>query len=614
MTFKRKILAAILSAAMLLSVTTACKKSTPYGNSEEFDFEEEDAPPLPIQLMTREANSWTEEFSSSVIEIDGDGTYLGIIKVTGEYTVFPNIAISAEHTDTSDRIFPEAALAPKAYTNATVTIDSVLVNGEPLNLMNNEGVLLIPDDGPLVGYANVQLWNAWWEPNQRIDTENSKGVTTIDLGGDFLKFSSPVNSIEIEFTVDGFGSDIPPKSANQSTAAPEETIPFVPEEPVEVTISGSFNANLTAEQLVREIGTGWNLGNTLDAYNTEDPSQPFHWIDYNNMHELETAWIGGTENVTTHALIKKLKESGFDAVRIPVTWYKMSGETPDYTINEKWMAHVRNIVNMAVAEDMYIILNTHHDEYIMRFDEDAAVGERAVTALWTQIAETFKDYNEKLIFEGLNEPRARRNAWDTNGQWDWSGDEDKYITLNRWNQAFVNAVRATGGNNEKRHLMLATYAAQSYDGPINGFALPEDPISGNGTDRFIWSIHVYSPHHWAHDGRESYAGAIAVQEDLERVANKASELGIPVILGEWGSISRLDIDERVQHAHDYIRIATEMRNRADNPVVMACFWWDNAGEFGIFNRAGENKENGNRIITAIINARKGLPFEQRLED
>ncbi|MCL1903641.1 MAG: glycoside hydrolase family 5 protein [Oscillospiraceae bacterium] len=603
----KRIIAAVLTIAALLSAVTACDKEIVDEATETpSETTSSGTSVLPVKLMTREANSWTEEFESEVINIEGDGTYLEIIKLVGEYTVFPNIAISAVGTDTADRVFTDAVPAPAEYKNSTVTVDSVLVNGEPLALIDNEDILLIAESDSLEGYANVQLWNAWWEPSQRIDTENSNGVTVIDMGYDCLKFSSPVKTIEIEFTVSGYGSDAPPEVV---TTVPAETIPFVPEEPVDITISGAFDASLTSEQLVGQIKNGWNLGNTLDAYNADEPSEPFPWIDYNNMYELETAWINGVENVTTRDLIKRLKEAGFDAIRFPVTWYKMAGGEPDYKIEEKWLAHVQNIVNMAVAEDMYIILNTHHDEYIMRFDEDAAVGERAVAALWTQIAERFKDYNEKLIFEGLNEPRARNNAWDVRGSWDWSGDEDKYITLNRWNQAFVNAVRGTGGNNEKRHLMLATYAAQSYDGPINGFELPTDPITGNGTDRFIWSIHVYSPHNWAHNANGTYDGASAVQNDLERVAERAAELGLPVIFGEWGSVSQLDIDMRVQHAYDYIKIATEMRERSENPVVMACFWWDNASDFGIFKRAGKNKENGDKIIAAIMKAREGLPLE-----
>ncbi|MCL2072153.1 MAG: glycoside hydrolase family 5 protein [Oscillospiraceae bacterium] len=614
---KTRLLSCLLAVLMLLAIS-ACNPpgldDTQPDNTDSAELEE--IPTVPVQLMTREANKWNDFFNSSTIEIDGDGSYSGTIDITETVTFIPMIAISAVGTTVDDLIRDGAEIAPAAYANATVTIDSVAVNGELLVLADNEDVLFVPDDGPLrgegggEGYANVQVWNAWYTPNQRINVEESNGVSIADMGGELLRFDDPVTSIAIKFTVNGVGSDIVPEGrtpGRNSDNDDDNGNANIPEPPVDIVITGDFNADITAEQLVAQIGAGWNLGNTLDAYYSERPGEPFHWVDHDNMHDVETAWIGGPENATTHSLIKRVKESGFNAVRIPVTWYKMSGDAPDFTIREEWLSHVQNIVNMAVAEDLYIILNTHHDEYIMRFDEDPAVGERAVTALWTQIAERFKDYDEKLIFEGLNEPRARTNDWNAHGQWNWNGNDDFYITINRWNQAFVNAVRATGGNNQLRHLMLATYGAQSTNGPIGGFELPNEPDS-SGTDRFIWSIHVYSPHNWAHNGNGSY-DVSAVQNDIERVANRATELGIPVIFGEWGSIAANNIDERVQHAHDYIRIATEMRERNSEPVVMACFWWDNAGDFRIINRNGANSDNGKRIINAITRAREGLPLE-----
>jgi endoglucanase len=557
--------------------------------------------PLPVQLMAREGNNWTENFNSPVIEITGNGTYSGIIPVSGAYTIFPMIAISAVGTTMEDRILDNAVTAPPEYVNATVTINSVTVNVASLTLTNNIDVLLVPDDGPLVGYANVQIWNAWYQPNQRVVTGDN--VSVHQGSGSFLEFPAPVDSIEINFTVSGVGEAYDGVPVTQETVVTEPPVPATAPPPTAVDITGDFNISLTAEQLVRDITIGWNLGNTLDAYHSDDPSTPIHWVNHDNMVEVETAWIGGAEYVTTQALISRVKQAGFNAIRIPVTWYKMAGDAPDYIIREDWLDHVQSIVNMAVAEDMYIVLNTHHDEYVTRFNQDAAVGEQAVTALWTQIAERFKDYNEKLIFEGLNEPRRRNNSWNVQGQWDWSGDSDSFATLNRWNQAFVNAVRATGGNNRYRHLMMPTYAAQGHEGPLNGFVLPADPVAGNGISRFILSVHIYSPHNWAHDGRATYGGEQAIMLDLDRVALRAAALGVPVILGEFGSVVRNSHDLRVQHAADYVSIATAMRNQPVNPVVMACFWWDDRGSFALVDRTAPINENGMEIIQAMVRAR-----------
>ena len=605
---KRRIISLLLSAAMLLTAMTACNRGTPDDDGFGNVANEIEASPVPVQIMTRDAQDW-KDYSGDTFIVQGNGNYYGTVSVPGSYTTFPNIAISAVGTDTSDAVHAGAEVAPPEYLNATVTINSVWVNGEPLVLKNNENVLFVADgDSRIKGYANVQIWNAWWEPNQRINVEETDGLSLLD---GYLHFSSPVSTIEVDFTVSNVGAESPPESASDDVEPEDAEEPFEDDEPVNVTITGGFDASITAEQLVGNIGVGWNLGNTLDAYTSGNPSDPgyWHWVDYDDMVSVETAWIQGPQNATTYSLIRRVKRAGFNAIRIPVTWYKMAGGAPDYTIREDWMAHVQSIVNMAVAEDMYIILNTHHDEYIMRFDEDPAVGEQAVKALWTQIGERFRDYDEKLIFEGLNEPRARRNGWDTNGNWDWGGNEAMYIAINRWNQAFVNVVRGTGGNNEKRHLMLATYGAQTSDGPIKGFALPNDPVAGNGISRFIWSVHVYSPHEWAHDGRGNYAGAARVQADLDRVANRAAELGIPVIFGEWGSVTSLSVNDRAQHAHDYVRIVTSMRDRDTNPVVMACFWWDDAGQFALVNRTGNISANSKRIISAITRARDGLGLE-----
>ncbi|MCL2036774.1 MAG: glycoside hydrolase family 5 protein [Oscillospiraceae bacterium] len=556
--------------------------------------------PMPMQLMTREGeNDWSAFFESDTFDIVGNGTYDVKLNIPGTRSVLPMIAVSTVGTTVDDRKNDKAIAAPEEYLGALVSIESVKINGSTaLTLTNNTDVPLVQDGGPLEGYANFQIWNAWDEPQQRVVPDSN---VKIQSGSNrSLEFTSPVSSIEVTFTVSGVGAG----TSGTATTGEEATSksPGTAPPPVSVDITGDFDTSLTSEQLVGNIGVGWNLGNTLDAYYSEDPGEPFHWVDYNNMAELETAWLGGVANVTTPALIKRVKDSGFNAIRIPVTWYKMTDIDNGYVISPQWMEHVKSIVNMAVAEDMYIILNTHHDEFVMRFD-NADEGERAITALWTQIASTFNDYNEKLIFEGLNEPRRRNNAWNTQGQWNWSGSSGDYEILNRWNQAFVNAVRATGGNNQYRHLMLPTYAAQGHDGPLKGFVLPSDPVSGNGKGKFILSVHIYSPHDWAHNGNGSYRGVSSIETDLNRVADRAAELGVPVILGEFGTVARNSHEDRVQHAGDYIRTATEMRKRSSNPVVMACFWWDDNGSFLLAGRTRSFSDNSIEIIKAMINAR-----------
>jgi len=559
-----------------------------------------------VQLMTREAqNDWTRFYESSTVEVKGNGTYSITLNISDNLRIIPNLAVSAVGTTVDDRKTSSAVKAPDEFANATVTINYVKVNNTELTLTDNEDIAFIADSGSdLHGFANFQLWNGWWQPNQRIVPE---GMVSLNHGsGTFLEFSQSINSIEIEFTISGVLSSGETAAPTSENSTPPETAQLAPATypPKSYTPSGNFNTNLSAEQLVREISIGWNLGNTLDAYPSDNPSEPFHWVDYNNMFSLETAWIGGSISATTPELIKTVKDAGFNAVRIPVTWYKMASGSPNYTIREDWFKHVQYIVDMVSAEGMYIILNTHHDEFVLRF-EDPDEGERVMTAFWTQIGERFKDYSEKLIFEGLNEPRRRTNSWTSQGQWDWSGNTERHNTVNRWNQAFVNAVRATGGNNQHRHLMLATYGAQTQSATLDNFKLPNDPVSSNGISKFILSVHVYSPHRWAHDGQGSYGGESEIKRDLERVANRAAELGVPVILGEFGTVTRVNQDSRVLHAYDYIKVATEMRNRSNNPVVMACFWWDDASSFRLIHRTMGLDQRGTDIINAMVRARKG---------
>jgi endoglucanase len=387
--------------------------------------------------------------------------------------------------------------------------------------------------------------------------------------------------------------------------------------------------NVTSNVLVGEIGIGWNLGNTLDAYNSPNPAAVLISAsnDYNSPVRIETSWLGGIANRTTQALISDVRARGFNAIRIPVTWYKAmqnpgasSPTAADYSIDARWLHHVQTVVDMAVREDMYIILNTHHDDFIFRLNTpgERTRGELAVTEAWRQIATHFRDYNEKLIFEGLNEPKHRLVAWNTdtsvNNSHDWTGTEYTRETVNMFNQAFVNAVRATGGNNERRHLMLPTYGAQgTARGQLEAFRLPSDPITANGTSKFILSIHIYSPHDWAHDGVGSYSGVAAIQTDLNRVATRAHQLGIPVILGEWGTLAQHSSTSRATHAYDFVRTATDIGTRSSNPVVMRTFVWDTgrrnddgtARGYLLFDRQPPFiRGNNQNIITAMVAGRE----------
>jgi endoglucanase len=238
-----------------------------------------------------------------------------------------------------------------------------------------------------------------------------------------------------------------------------------------------FN-DITAAQLVAKIKIGWNLGNTLD---TSDLT----WLPANpTVAQMETAW---SNPVTTKANITALKNAGFNAIRIPVSWTKAADA--NYNIRTDWMARVVEIVNYAVNNDMYILLNTHHDEHVFPvLTSDSASAKAAFKKIWEQIADTFKNYNEKLIFEGLNEPRTIGSAAEWSG-----GTAAERSNLNAYYPIFVNTVRNSGGNNGKRILLINTYAASGTADAINGLVLPTDTVQ----NKIIVSMHVYAPYNFA---------------------------------------------------------------------------------------------------------------------
>ena len=229
--------------------------------------------------------------------------------------------------------------------------------------------------------------------------------------------------------------------------------------------------DITSMELIGEMKTGWNLGNTLDSTitNPTGSETPTDW---------ETAW---GQPVTTKAMIDSVKAQGFNVLRVPVTWEGKFGEAPDYTIKADWLARVKEVVDYGIDNDMFVILNMHHEEWHMPTADNEESAEKILRALWAQIADYFKGYDEKLIFEGMNEPRLKGTPMEWNG-----GNQEAREVINQLNAAFVETVRASGGNNEKRHLMIPTYAASTMDSVLNDFVIPND-------DKVIVSFTHISP-------------------------------------------------------------------------------------------------------------------------
>jgi len=329
----------------------------------------------------------------------------------------------------------------------------------------------------------------------------------------------------------------------------------------------------SAAEWAAGVRMGWSLGNTLDAHGNRDGFPLLGGGIYANttVTELETGW---NRPVTIPAHFTTLKEAGFNAVRIPVTWYKVSDA--DLNIREDWMARVKEVVGYAVANDMYIILNTHHDDVLFKLgDDELEESIKNLTRIWEQIATAFKEYDEKLAFEGLNEPRTIGSPDEWRG-----GTEEERNNLNILNQVFVDTVRSTGGNNAKRVLLIPTYAASGNDIAQRGLVIPED----TAIDKLIVSIHYYEPWSFAlRTGEGSVTTWDINNRDDTVVITRAIDLayelfvsrGIPVIFGEMGAINRDNLEARVAWAEFYVSYAKSK----DIP----CFWWDN-GSYWVLTR------------------------------
>ncbi len=308
-----------------------------------------------------------------------------------------------------------------------------------------------------------------------------------------------------------------------------------------------FNKELNAMDFVKGIEIGWNLGNTMDAHDGKSGLQ------------TETCW-GNPE--TTEEIILAVKDAGFNAVRIPTTWgYHMDENN---VVDTEWMDRVQTVVNYAYDNDMYVILNTHHEGnwLVPQPDQEAVVTEKYI-ALWEQIAERFKDYDERLIFEGLNEPKTDGSAKEWQG-----GTPEESAVVNNLLVKFVETVRASGGNNELRFLMVTPYAASVANTALDNFVIPED-------DRLIVSVHSYTPYNMALNRNSDISdfnasNMIEIDNLMKMLTERYISQGIPVIMGEFGSMNKLNNEDRAKHAQYYIASAKEQG--------IPCFWWDNGSD------------------------------------
>ena len=323
------------------------------------------------------------------------------------------------------------------------------------------------------------------------------------------------------------------------------------ETPVSETHTNDPMTPTSAKDLVAKMTNGWNLGNTMDATGEGLDS--------------ETCWLP-VKVKTNEYMIDVVQQAGMNVLRVPVTWGNHLIDDK-YTIDPAWMDRVQEIVNYGYEDGMYVILNTHHEEWYMPTESDKAEDIEEIKAIWAQIADRFKGYDEHLIFEGLNEPRLRGQGAE------WTGTEESRNVINEYEKAFVETVRASGGNNADRCLMITGYAASSMYSNLSAIQLPEE------SDKLIISVHAYLPYSFALDkkGTDKYDPEDTAISDLfDTLDQLFISQGIPVIVGEFGAMNKENIEDRVKCLDDYLSTAAKY----DIP----CVWWDNYARFG----EGEN--------------------------
>ena len=304
-----------------------------------------------------------------------------------------------------------------------------------------------------------------------------------------------------------------------------------------------------AKDAVKNMGVGWNLGNTLDA---NDASKT-----WTTTEQHETCW---GQPVTKPELMKMMKEAGFNSIRVPVTWYQeMDSEG---NVNEAWMNRVKEVVDYVIDNGMYCILNVHHDtgdgntHWIHASSTNYNKNKAKFEKLWKQIAETFKDYDQHLLFEGYNEMLDDNNTWN-----EPKNKTDGYKAINDYAKSFVTTVRNSGGNNASRNLIVNTYSASSTPNAMQNLDKPEN------NNHIIFQIHSYP--NW-----KSKSNAKTEIDNL--ISNIKSKLidRAPVIIGEYATFttwpSEIDYyakDKEVAlYAMDYL-----IKKTKENGIG-TCYW------------------------------------------
>ncbi|MBE5719999.1 MAG: glycoside hydrolase family 5 protein, partial [Ruminiclostridium sp.] len=353
-------------------------------------------------------------------------------------------------------------------------------------------------------------------------------------------------------------------------------------------------------QFSQNLMPGWNLGNQLESNSDGTPS--------------ETAW---GNPVITENLIKQVKAQGFKSIRIPVSYLSKIGAGPNYTIDSKWLDRVQEVVDMCINNGLYAIINIHGDGYYSvkggwLLCGESASEQKTIKAkyekVWEQIAKRFKNYDDHLVFESMNE--------EYDGTYN-NPNPEYYNNINAYNQIFVDTVRKAGGKNNNRYLLIPGWNTDINftTGDCDTYTMEAKFVIPNDS-RIMISVHYYTP--WEFCGEEGYdtfykwgdsvkkfvkrrQSETLVNRQFDKLYNAFIKNGYGVVIGEYGSIDRTHKDKsnttyRAYFA-EYVNYAAHQRN-------IVTVYWDNGYNgkhgFGLFDRT-KCTVTQPEIIKGIIN-------------
>lgn len=310
-------------------------------------------------------------------------------------------------------------------------------------------------------------------------------------------------------------------------------------------------------EFAQNLGNGWNLGNTLEA--CEMGSEEKMGL------ESEIYW---GNPYTTRELIEAVNAAGFESVRIPVTWAPHLDD--EYIIDEAWLDRVQQVVDMVLDCGMKAIINVQHDDAFWLIT-DKAHEENATEILvkiWSQVSEHFKDYDERLVFDVMNEPRV------IGCETEWIGIPEHYEVVNNLNAAALNAIRSASGNNKSRYVMITTYAARYEEEPVSALRLPDDA-------HVLASVHFY--YGTAHrsefldcENGLSLIDKAEIYKYFRSFYKVFLKKGYGVVLGEYGWTDRVNLENLSEKADFFVTTA--------NKFGIPCLVWDNGADFRLFDR------------------------------